>query len=94
MSEEEEASGERGEESFYFASAAPGVATTVTVSAAPLSKSAADYAKEYGMPERALAPAEAQLVAMDEESRNALPPRDYAGGFREAPQRRETGERN
>jgi cell division protein FtsZ len=83
LSEDDEASGERGEESFYFASAAPGVATTVTVSA-PLSKSASDYAKEYGMPERALAAAESQLVAMDEESRNA-PPRDYAGDFSEKP---------
>ena len=83
MSEDEE-SAERANEAFFFAAAAPGVATTVSI-VAPLTKTAADYAKEFGMAERAPAPPEPQFDAVEGESQYAHPPRDYAVDFNEVP---------
>jgi cell division protein FtsZ len=83
MSEDEE-SAESADEAFFFAAAAPGVATTVSI-ASPLTKTVADYAKEFGMPERAPAPAEPQFDTVEGESQYAPPPRDYAVDFNEVP---------
>jgi cell division protein FtsZ len=83
MSEDEEAA-ESAEDAFLFAAAAPGVTTTVSM-AMPLTKTVADYAKEFGMPERALAPAEPQFDAMERESQYETQPRDYASDFNEVP---------
>jgi len=83
MSEDEEAA-ESAEDAFLFAAAAPGVTTTVSM-AMPLTKTVADFAKEFGMPERALAPAEPQFDAMERESQYATQPRDYASDFNEVP---------
>jgi hypothetical protein len=81
MSEDEDTA-ESADRTFFFAAAAPCVATKVSV-AAPLTKTVADYAKEFGVPERALAPVEQRLDAMEGESQYASQPRDYAGDFNE-----------
>jgi cell division protein FtsZ len=82
LSEAEEAATESADNGFFFASAAPGVATTVTV-AEDLTKTDADYAKEYGM-ERENAPAESQFESSGAESQPA-PSRDYAADFAQTP---------
>jgi hypothetical protein len=51
----------------------------------PLTKTVADYAEEFGMPERALAPAEPKFDAMERESQYALQPKDYAADFNDVP---------
>jgi cell division protein FtsZ len=81
MSEDEETA-ESADGAFFFAAAAPCVATKVSV-AVPLTKTVAEYAKEFGVPERALAPAEKQIDAMEGESQYAPQTRDYAADFDE-----------
>ncbi len=84
MSEEEEAAAEGADNGFLFAATAPGVATTVTMTD-ELTKTEADYAKEYGMdPGSAAAPAEAPFESTGAESQPA-PPRDHAADFTQAP---------
>jgi cell division protein FtsZ len=86
MSEEEDPTAEGAESGFFFAAAAPGVATTVTV-AEEMTKTDADYAKEYGMQrEGAAAQAEPQFETEHAESEPTPPPRDYAADFKETPQ--------
>jgi cell division protein FtsZ len=81
MSEEEEISG--AEEPIFFASAAPRVATTVTVAAAPVAT--ADRARESGM-QREDASAAVDARFESHHSTQAKPaPRDYATEFADAP---------
>ncbi len=80
MSEEEDAATESAESGFFFAAAAPGVATTVTVTEA-LAKNDSDYAKKFDMGRGNMPPAEPQFEAMHTDSQPAAPPRDYAADF-------------
>jgi len=73
-----EAATESADNGFFFASAAPGVATTVTV-AEELTKTDADYAKEYGM-EGEDAPEEPQFESPGADPQPVLS-RDYAADF-------------
>jgi cell division protein FtsZ len=77
MSEDDDIT-ETAEDTFFFAASAPLVATKVSV-AAPLTKTVADYAKEFGVPEGAPAPVEQQVDPMEGEPQYAPQPRDYAG---------------
>jgi cell division protein FtsZ len=74
MSEDEEAA-ESADDAFF-------VATKVSV-AVPLTKTVADHAKEFGMPESTVAQAEQRLDAVEGESQYASPPRDYLADFNE-----------
>jgi cell division protein FtsZ len=78
LSEAEESATESADNGFFFASAAPGVATTVTV-AEELTKTDADYAKEYGM-EGEDAPEEPQFESPGADPQPVLS-RDYAADF-------------
>jgi cell division protein FtsZ len=81
MSEDEETA-ESADDTFFFAAAAPGVATTVSVAVPP--KAAGDHAMDFGMEqEGAVAPAEQRVDAMEGESQYASQPRDYAADFNE-----------
>jgi cell division protein FtsZ len=95
-SEEEETSAENNADAFYFAAAAPGVATTVTV-ATQQTVAEADDAMDFAMQtESAPASAMPQFGAMESERELKAPPRDYAADFPEAPRRaieQEMGER-
>jgi cell division protein FtsZ len=95
-SEEEETSAENNADAFYFAAAAPGVATTVTV-ATQQTMAEADDAMDFAMQtESAPASAMPQFGAMESERELKAPPRDYAADFPEAPRRaieQEMGER-
>ena len=83
MSEEEE---ENASEPIFFASAAPAVATTVTVTAAQ-PKSADDYAKEFGVERQSAAiPAEVQPAILEASAGAKPAPRDYAIEFADSPQ--------
>ncbi len=78
---------EKDEDAFFFAAAAPGVATTVTV-ATPQTVSEADDAMDFAMQcESASAPAMPQFGAMESEPELKPLPRDYAADFSEAPRR-------
>jgi cell division protein FtsZ len=87
-SEDEENATQNNEDAFYFAAAAPGVATTVTV-ATP--KTIADDAMDFAMQsESASAPAMPQFDtmrsgAMESQPELKAPPRDYAADFDKAP---------
>ncbi len=81
MSEEDEAVTESADSGFFFASAAPGVATTITVTE-ELMKTDADFAKEYGMERENAAPPESDSTGADS---HPAPPRDYAAGFNQTP---------
>jgi len=78
LSEAEDSATESADNGFFFASAAPGVATTVTV-AEELTKTDADYAKEYGM-EGEDAPEEPQFESPGADPQPVLS-RDYAADF-------------
>jgi cell division protein FtsZ len=83
LSEEEDET-ESTEEPIFFASAAPIVSTTVTVSGAP-SMSTSDYAREYGVEREsvsAMANSQPGIVEASVESRPA--PRDFAPEFTES----------
>jgi len=81
MSEDEETA-ENADETFFFAAAAPGVATTVSVAVPP--KAAENHAMDFGMEqESAVAPAEQRFDAMEGESQYAPQMRDYAADFDE-----------
>jgi cell division protein FtsZ len=74
---------ENAEEPIFFASAAPGVATTVTVAAAPAT--ANDYAKEYGVERESVSAAAESRPSIVEAAVEAKPaPRDYASEFTES----------
>ncbi len=79
MSEEQEAA-ESGENAFFFAAAAPGIATTVTVTETAV-KTEAEYAEDTGWNGGGATPSGEQFGAMSAESRPAPPPRDYAAEF-------------
>jgi cell division protein FtsZ len=82
-SEDEENATQNNEDAFYFAAAAPGVATTVTV-ASP--KTIADDAMDFAMQSQsASAPAMPQFGAMESQPELKAPPRDYAADFDKAP---------
>ena len=91
MSEDEEAETERAGDAIFFASAAPGVATTMSVPAA-MQKTAADFEKEFGA-EREHAsreqPVEARdgqkALTRDEATQRDEAPRDYIADFIEVP---------
>ena len=95
-SEEEETGADNNADAFYFAAAAPGVATTVTV-ATQQTVAEADDAMDFAMQtESAPASAMPQFGAMESERELKAPPRDYAADFPEAPRRaieQEMGER-
>jgi cell division protein FtsZ len=80
MSEEDEVVTESADDGFLFASAAPGVATTITV-AEELMKTDADFAKEYGI-ERENAAPQSDSTGADS---HPAPPRDYAADFNQTP---------
>jgi len=83
MSEDEETA-ESADDTFFFAAAAPGVATTVSVAVSP--EAAGDRAMDLGVgQERAAAPAEQRLDELERESQYALQQRDYAADFNEGP---------
>jgi cell division protein FtsZ len=74
MSEDEE---ENANEPIFFASAAPAVATTVTITAAK--KSTDDYAKEFGVEcDGATIPTEMPPAVMEASAQAKPAPRDYA----------------
>src|SRR5208282_2800883 len=78
---------ENNEDAFFFAAAAPGVATTVTL-ATPQTMAEADDAMDFAMQcESASAPAMPQFGVMENEPESKAPPRDYAADFPEAPRR-------
>ncbi|MGB6697021.1 MAG: cell division protein FtsZ [Terracidiphilus sp.] len=78
LSEEEEESAP-AEEPIFFASAAPRVATTVTVSAAP-AMSTSEYAREFGTG-KAGSSAESKPAVMEAAVEARPAPRDYATEF-------------
>jgi hypothetical protein len=84
LSEEEEAAAESADSGIFFASAAPGVATTVTV-AAPQEKAVADHAGEPGSKRESVAAAREPRFE-EVETGTQPPPRDYAADFVETPQ--------
>ncbi len=78
-SEEEEMPAESKEDAFFFAAAAPGVATKVTMATPQIM---ADDARDFAMQRAsASAPAKPQFGAKE------APPRDYAADFDESPRR-------
>jgi len=81
MSEVEEETAEVGDNGFFFAAAAPGVATTVTVAASP-DKNAQNYSEGVAMSAEDGA-AESRMSATDDPPEITSPPRDYAGDFME-----------
>jgi cell division protein FtsZ len=95
-SEEEDTAAGKANDAFFFAAAAPGVATTVTMATPHAMQEAAEGIDFAMQRESASAPAMPQF----EEMESALemmkaPPRDYAADFSQAPRRtaeRETGE--
>jgi len=80
LSEAEEETAETPDKGFFFAAAAPGVATTVTV--APADKSAQNFPAEMGM-DTGKETAELPLNAMSDGAERQAAPRDYAGDFNE-----------
>jgi cell division protein FtsZ len=87
MSEEKETAAEKNEDAFFFAAAASGVATKVTV-ATPQTRAEDDDAMDFAMQcERASAPPMPQFGAMEAEPELKAPPRDYAADFSDAPRR-------
>jgi cell division protein FtsZ len=83
MSEDEDTA-ESADETFFFAAAAPGVATTVSMAVPP--RATENHAMDFGMEqESAAAPAERRFDAMEGDSQCASQPRDYAADFNEVP---------
>ncbi len=81
MSEDEDTA-ESADETFFFAAAAPGVATTVSVAVPP--RATENHAMDFGMEqESAVAPAERRFDAMEGDLQRASQPRDYAADFNE-----------
>jgi cell division protein FtsZ len=91
-SEEEETATDNNEDAFFFAAAAPGVATKVTM-ATPTTMAEADDAMDFAMQcESPSAPAmphrdALRNAAMESEPELKAPPRDYAADFSDAPRR-------
>jgi cell division protein FtsZ len=86
-SEEEGKAAENSDDAFFFAAAAPGVATTVTM-ATPQTMEEAEEAMDFAMQcESASAPSMAHFEVMESELEVKAPPRDYAADFSDAPHR-------
>jgi len=86
-SEEEEKAADDNVDAFFFAAAAPGVATKVTM-ATPQTMEEAEEAIDFAMQcESASAPAMPHFEAMESELEVKAPPRDYAADFSGSPRR-------
>ncbi len=83
MSEEDDAETENGEEGFFFAAAAPGVATTVTVSTQ--ANEVAGHASAFASHDESTESAGSQFASRETESETDLQRRDFAGDFAGTP---------
>jgi cell division protein FtsZ len=86
-SEDEDRPGKNNDDAFFFAAAAPGVATTVTMATAQTMEEA-EEAMDFAMQcESVSAPSLPHFEAMESGLELKTPPRDYAADFAEAPRR-------